>query len=236
MASVEKKEKPGYKICTRCRKICMKTQLRSRLQSLCAAKAGREQWEKIREKSFILAPRRWEVEVTVCSGMKNKKLLFMNPSITTGASSTTCACVSQVVPRPPVRVQRREAPGGPRRARHLPGPRVHVQTRRLCPVGLDQWEEQNWSQEGFSHQDNVPGVNPNSHRRLYVCVTTPVVHNSAITHTNVLFLASVALFRQLRVTAWWNTSSFANLPLFLLLYLFFQWQKTAQTLFPSCTN
>lgn len=131
--------------------------------------------------------------------------------------SSAYASVSQVVPRPPVRVQRWEAPAGPRRAWHFPGPRVHVQTRRLCPVGLDQWDEQNWNQEGFSHQDNVSGVNPIPSPLIgcfsssfLLCVTTPVVHNSAITYTNVLFLASVALFLllSLRLTAWWNTNSF----------------------------
>lgn len=66
--------------------------------------------------------------------------------------------VSQVVSRPPVRGECRKAPGGTRWTGHVPGQRVAVQTWRLCPVRLDEWEEQKWNQEGFPHQDNVSGM------------------------------------------------------------------------------
>lgn len=66
--------------------------------------------------------------------------------------------VFQVVSRSPVRAKRREAAAGARRAGHLPGQRVAVQTWRLCPVGPHQREEQNRRKEGLPHQDHVSGA------------------------------------------------------------------------------
>lgn len=133
---------------------------------------------------------------------------FIDPSIQVWhPQSSLCASVSQVVPRPLVRRQRWEAPGGPRWAWYLPGPRVHVQTRWLCPVGPDTWTEQNWSQEGFSHQDNVSGENSptppsptHAHTFLFNycrCVTTSAARNSAFMHPSSISGICCVVFKQL---------------------------------------
>lgn len=71
----------------------------------------------------------------------------------------------QVVPWSPVWATGRENAHCSRRARDLLGQSVAVQTWRLCPVRFDRREEQNGREEGFPHQDNVPG----GRFLLYVC-------------------------------------------------------------------